>query len=215
MMGAPSKPALADLKTVLTPGGAVRPLTQRELDRLWSHVSEDENGCWIWTGSRYRDGYGSFTLDGRSAYTHRIMYMIFIGEIAKGMHTDHLCRVRECCNPEHLEIVTARENLMRSPVAPAALNAAKTHCKRGHELSGDNVRVDRRGGRACRACAREKYHAKKAQQPPAPPRRLRAECSKGHPFDSENTLIESDGRRRCRACRVLGRQRPPQDQKES
>lgn len=222
MMGALPKPKLADLKTVTTPGGVVRPLTQRELDRLWSRVSEDEDGCWIWTGPRYKAGYGRFYLGQESVYAHRVMYMIFVGEIANGLHTDHLCRVRECCNPCHLEVVSCRENIMRSPIAPAAINADKTHCKRGHQLSGDNLEIAEDGGRRCRTCAitaaRKRYAATHGtplneepidlSKPPVPRRSRDSDaCSKGHVLDSMNTYTDRKGYKHCRACRAATQSR--------
>jgi hypothetical protein len=213
----PSKPSLAELKPVATPSKIGRRLTQQELDRLWARVSEDENGCWIWTGSRYKAGYGRFYLGQESVYAHRVMYMILVGEIAEGRHTDHLCRVRECCNPRHLEVVTCRENILRSPIAPAAINASKTHCPQGHPLSGDNLELDEKGGRHCRTCAitaaRKRYAATTGtplnessidlSKRPVPRRARSAEvCAKGHALDSMNTYTDPKGYRHCRACRT-------------
>jgi hypothetical protein len=218
----PPMPALADLKPVTTLDGVVRPLTQKELERLWSNVSMDGAGCWIWTGLRFQAGYGNFSLESKSAYTHRIMYMIFVGSIPQGLHTDHLCRVRECCNPEHLEVVTCRENILRSPIAPAAINAAKTHCKRGHSLSGDNLELLEDGGRRCRTCAiaaaRKRYAEATGtplneatidlSTPPAPRRQRDSDaCAKGHPLDALNTYTDPKGYRHCRACRAAAQSR--------
>lgn len=212
------QPALSSLKSVKLPSGVSRRLTQPELDRLWSRATEDEAGCWIWIGPRYRNGYGRFYLGQKDVYAHRVMYMIFVGEIAEGLHIDHLCRVRECCNPDHLEPVTCRENLMRSPIAPAAINASKTHCKRGHSLSGNNLSADPDGRRHCRTCARERYAAAagtplsespiEAAAPYAPRRRRGAEaCAKGHALDSQNTYTDPKGYKHCRACRSAANSR--------
>lgn len=216
-MGAPSKPSLSELRPITMPSGASRALTQKELDRLWSRVSEDNEGCWIWSGPRYKAGYGRFYLGQEAVYAHRVMYMAFVGDIPKGLHTDHLCRVRECCNPAHLEVVTCRENIMRSPIAPAALNASKTHCKRGHPLFGVNLGVDVNGGRHCRTCsitsARQRQAAVngtpvnespiEVATPFAPRRRRGADaCIKGHPLDSQNTYTDPKGYKHCRACRA-------------
>lgn len=216
------KPALNSLKPVTLPAGAIRHLAQAELDRLWSRAEENENGCWIWTGSRYKAGYGRFYLGQEDVYAHRVMYMIFIGEIPKDLHTDHLCRVRECCNPEHLQPVTCRENIMRSPIAPAAINASKTHCKRGHPLSGDNLGVDANGGRHCRTCSITSARKRQAvvngtplnelpievATPFAPRRRRGADaCAKGHALDSQNTYTDPKGYKHCRACRAAATNR--------
>lgn len=116
----------------------------------------DDNGCWIWQGRHNNCGYGSMTMqtpDGpRSQSVHRVAYEHFVGPIPAGMYIDHLCRVRDCFNPDHLEPVTPRENLMRSPIAPAARNARKTHCPRGHAYTPDNIYASRETGRICRTC---------------------------------------------------------------
>ncbi|GAP46906.1 HNH endonuclease signature motif containing protein [Streptomyces azureus] len=217
-----AKPDLHSLKPVTLPSGLSRQLTQPELDRLWPRVTQSESGCWIWTGRRFKAGYGAFDLNQKAMYAHRIMYMIFIGEIPQGAHLDHLCRVRECCNPQHLQAVTCHENIMRSPIAPAAVNADKTHCKRGHPLSGDNLEVREDGGRRCRTCAitsaRQRYATATntplneapiaLSSPPAPRRRRGSEvCAKGHVLDSQNTYTDPKGYKHCRACRAASQSR--------
>jgi hypothetical protein len=125
--------------------------------------------CWIFTGATTRNGYGSISAGGRTQYAHRLAYESFVGAIPDGSDLDHLCRVRACFNPEHLEPVDRHENLHRSPLAWQA-NAQKQHCPRGHEYTADNttgipyVRKDGSRGesRACIACRRARYHARKA-----------------------------------------------------
>ena len=113
--------------------------------------------CWIWTGKLNRDGYGPTS-------TRRAMYRRAKGSIPDGYELDHLCRVRACMNPDHLEPVTRRENVLRG-TSFAAVNAAKTHCKNGHELSGENVHIRPSGWRACRTCKRERAAAFYAANP--------------------------------------------------
>lgn len=122
------------------------------LARFWSKVRKTE-GCWEWTASKNAKGYGLFTAPGdKRARTqaHRLAWMLTRGPIDDGLVLDHLCRNPSCVNPAHLEPVTHRENILRG-VGPTAQNARKTHCIRGHALSGSNL-VVRPLGRECRTC---------------------------------------------------------------
>jgi hypothetical protein len=118
-----------------------------------------ETGCWVSTRSTVSAaGYTKMHFHGQMWLTHRLAYVVFVGSIDEGMQLDHLCRVPACCNPDHLEIVTAQENCHRSE-SPSGQAARKTHCIRGHLLAGDNMRMTKRGKRACRACFR--FYAQK------------------------------------------------------
>jgi hypothetical protein len=121
-------------------------------DRFWRKVVEEPDGCWHWTACRSSNGYGKVSSGGRSSYAHRVAHEALVGPIAEGMTLDHLCRVRHCVRPDHAEQVPNRENLRRG-TSPTAENGRKTHCAReGHPLSGDNLYVNPRGERECRAC---------------------------------------------------------------
>lgn len=111
------------------------------------------NGCWEWRG-RSDTGYGAAGWNGE-VNAHRSMYRLMLGPIPPGMELDHLCRNRACCNPDHLEVVTHRENVLRGD-SPAAHHARQTHCVNGHEFTPDNIYSPPRGGRQCRACKRER-----------------------------------------------------------
>ena len=118
--------------------------------RFESYISHEAlSGCWLWTGSENFGGYGRFYLHNKKFAAHRTSYELFKGPIPGGLQLDHLCRVRCCVNPDHLEIVTGAEN-MRRGFSPSGINAKKTHCHRGHPLSGDNIVGTR--GRDCREC---------------------------------------------------------------
>ena len=121
-------------------------------------VSDPETGCINWTGALSRDGYGLIKEGGRGSTnlgTHRLAYEIANGAVPAGLVLDHLCRNRRCCNPEHMEIVTRRENTLRGE-SPAARHAKQTQCKRDHAFTPDNTYVTPNGRRNCRACRRLK-----------------------------------------------------------
>jgi hypothetical protein len=99
--------------------------------------------CWEWTRARASAGYGVMGFKGSVDCVHRVTYELLRGPIPAGLHIDHLCRNRPCCNPWHLEPVTREENNRRS---------TQTICRNGHPFSGDNVIWNRNGGRQCRAC---------------------------------------------------------------
>ncbi len=121
--------------------------------------------CWIWTKSKTRDGYGSFTRDKTSLKPHREIHKLCIGPILKEHEIDHLCRNRACCNPLHLEQVTHALNMLRAINSGnwAKQQAQKrTHCPRGHEYTEENTKIrhypnknnpnSKRIGRQCIIC---------------------------------------------------------------
>ncbi len=121
--------------------------------RFMRHVEMiTETGCWIWMGHLNGGGYGTFRF-GRTNLAHRAAYEIFRGPIPAGLEPDHLCRVRCCVNPRHLELVTHLVNIRRGigGRTSAARERAKTHCPRGHKYNAENTFVTQ-GGRKCRAC---------------------------------------------------------------
>jgi hypothetical protein len=87
-------------------------------------------------------------------YAHRWSYEHFVGPIPEGLHIDHLCRVRRCVNPDHLEPVTPKENYLRGE-GPTARNSTKTHCKYGHKFDKSNTSVYG-GRRHCNECGRRR-----------------------------------------------------------
>jgi hypothetical protein len=106
---------------------------------------EPNSGCWIWTSLRHWKGYGKMS-PARNGHTiaHRLAYSVFVGPIPKGMVIDHKCHNRSCINPQHLEVVTNRENSERG-LASRPLS----RCPSGHRFSGT-------GERECRRCRLER-----------------------------------------------------------
>lgn len=123
-------------------------------ERFWAKVEKTE-GCWLWQGSINPDGYGQIWVGDtlRMAKAHRFSYQLHKGEISEGLEIDHLCKVRRCVNPDHLDLVTHRENLLRGDTFQAR-NAAKTQCPKGHAYTPENTYVPPAGGRRCRACGK-------------------------------------------------------------
>jgi len=121
------------------------------LVRFMEKIERDASGCWLWRGKVHRSGYGVFSVGhARSQFAHRWIYQHERGPVPAGLELDHLCRVRHCVNPAHLEAVTRRENLLRGQTIPAA-HAAKTRCPQGHPYDeGNTYRF--RGSRQCRTC---------------------------------------------------------------
>jgi hypothetical protein len=139
-------------------------------DRITARTCVDPvTDCWEWQGAKGANGYGRIRVTEefgvhRVEMTHRAAYAAFVGPIPEGLHLDHLCRNRICCNPAHLEPVTSAENVLRGD-APSARNARATRCVAGHEFTPENTYALPGGGRYCRECGRRRsreYLARKA-----------------------------------------------------
>lgn len=120
-------------------------------ERFWAKTDRAGN-CWLWTGSMDSCGYGMFKFDGSMRGAHRWAWQDANGPIPDGLEIDHLCRVRNCVNPDHMECVSHAENVRRGDVG--SLNRRKTHCPQGHPYSGANLGMSNAGRRQCLRCLR-------------------------------------------------------------
>ena len=130
------------------------------IERLLRRCVEDDNGCWLFQGAT-KAGYGVIGLRGRAegnALAHRLTYTHFIGEVPAGLDLDHLCRVRRCCNPWHLDPVTRRVNANRG-LRAAGYRDPK--CKNGHDYAPGTFTLRPDGGRRCSLCRSDRYYEKK------------------------------------------------------
>ncbi len=170
--------------------------------------------CWIWHGAiKSKSGYGSFgwTRRSQSIHAHRAAFRLMSGDIPGGMQIDHLCRVRNCVNPSHLEVVTPGENIRRG-LAPALARdrqLAKTHCPSGHPYDSENTyNWPGHISRACIQCKRERERAKCTGRTPI------LNCKNGHPFTPESTYLDKHGWRSCLICRKEAMQKHYQKSKK-
>lgn len=138
---------------------------REEFDKLpygiWLRTRFSE-GCWLWLGATMANGYGRFAVQRRARLVHRVAYEHLRGKIPDGLTLDHKCRQRNCINPDHLEPVTNRDNILRGG-GVSARNARKTHCDHGHEFTPANTYVNR-GQRLCRLCRRDASRKLRAQR---------------------------------------------------
>jgi hypothetical protein len=126
-------------------------MTRPSLPEAMSRRTKRADGCWTWTGNVCSTtGYGRLGFNGALLSAHRVAYELEHGAIPDGLVIDHLCRVRTCVNPAHLESVTIRENTLRGE-GPTARRAKATACERGHAFDAANT-IMQRGYRLCRTC---------------------------------------------------------------
>ena len=123
--------------------------------RFWSKVKVSPTGCWIWLAAVNNQGYAFFGCRSRGAWrmelAHRVAYAALVEPFPPGTESDHLCRVRACVNPDHIEPVTHSVNRLRG----ANSSSNRTHCPRGHPYNEANTYHYPDGRRGCRTCHRE------------------------------------------------------------
>lgn len=126
------------------------------LERIYEKIEPvPESGCWIWLGAtKGEEEYGRIYIGKQRFTLHKLMYELLVGPVPDGLVLDHLCRVRCCINPYHLEPVTDAVNIYRGK-APGIIRMGSAHCVKGHPWDGKNTRVHGER-RFCRSCERER-----------------------------------------------------------
>lgn len=133
--------------------------------RFWEKV-EKRGACWIWTGTRTSGGYGQLNIDGHRVYAHRYSYDLAHPGAKAGPFevVMHSCDNPSCVFPDHLIAGTQKDN-MADAASKGRINpwcASKVNCKRGHPLSGQNLRRNSNGSRQCKACHALRQRTRKA-----------------------------------------------------
>lgn len=138
------------------------PMSDKVLpERFWAKVQK-LSGCWVWTASLDRYGYGHFGMDGRHYRAHRLVWTSMNGDPPVGMHVCHKCDNRRCVRPDHLFLGTNRDNFRDASRKGRIANQRKTHCPQGHEYTPENTMLAKNPRclagvqRRCRTCWREK-----------------------------------------------------------
>lgn len=175
------------------------PMTDAQYqERLKSRCAIDANGCWLYTGFLYWNGYGDMCYRNKNWRIHRLAFHLFKGPIPKWHDVCHTCDVRHCCNPDHLWTGPRQLNNRDTRDKKRDNNSQKTHCPRGHSYAEHGVfREDLgyKGWRSCKACQRGHQRVKKGW--PAdlaytlPPQRLGFVANPNHPKCGKSPVSSS------------------------
>lgn len=145
---------------------------EKFLKRFWSKVNKTEGGCWEWTGSLQTQGYGNIEIKGKRLLPHRIAYVLHKGEIPQGLSVCHHCDNPKCCNPEHLFLGTAADNMndasqkgrmayQKGTWDVGSVHRDLTQCKRGHPFDEKNT-GKQANGRYCKRCEADRKQRERA-----------------------------------------------------
>lgn len=158
-------------------------MSVKDASRFWSKI--DASGdCWLWTASTVR-GYGQFRMGNRQLKAHRVAYEMLVGPIPMDLTCDHLCRIKQCVFPDHIELVSGAENTRR---------ACERHvCQRGHLMTDGN----RLPGGGCAICARASSTVRDRKRGKVD---TSITCKNGHLRSEFGWFIDMNGHRRCPEC---------------
>lgn len=137
-------------------------LTESEAFRFASKYVE-RNDCLIWTSPLDKDGYGTFYLRRKNRRAHRVAWFNWFGEIPAGHVINHKCRNRSCVNPQHLELITIRENALQDSAGIGAINARKVTCPSGHAYDREYTGSNGKTQRYCSTCEAAKQKRLRAR----------------------------------------------------
>lgn len=165
----------------------------KQYERFINKITINNNGCWIMSGFKDKNGYAAFHVSRNTKRAHRVSYEIHKGTIPKGLTIDHLCCTPACVNPEHLEAVPLEENIKRAAIkrkkdgTPSWMHKipkeelskiikkksikasetvrAKQECRRGHAYTPENTKYTNKGNRICKICLANCPSVKKQKTP--------------------------------------------------
>lgn len=125
--------------------------------------------CWEWKKAFHnKHGYGSFTLDGRARYAHRVALGLHLGRaMERGEVACHRCDNPRCVNPSHLFLGTAKDNMSDARAKGRLAHQAKTHCAKGHLWNDETTYsyfYKGKGQRVCKQCRADSHQAQKARK---------------------------------------------------
>ena len=144
-------------------------IDESTLRRVLAKAEIQPDGCILWTGAIAPNGYGRVGFGkSQTKVAHRVIYVWATGQdVPEGLDLDHLCRVRACVNPTHLEPVARRLNIGRSTSRNAATiraDLASGRCGNGHDLTAPNAWAMQGASRVCRPCRNETARAYRARR---------------------------------------------------
>lgn len=158
---------------------------------------------------RSKRGYGTYaTVKKGSQFAHRICYELCFGLVPPKMHLHHKCENPPCCNPAHLEVLTAKEHHQKSPKFLAVQPSTWTHCIHGHAFDEGNTYISNAGKRMCRICLRDRMRESRARAlaaNPKPPKMEPTHCIWGHALSGDNVAVVKKLDKQVRVCKTCRR----------